>query len=309
MRSSMENNDHAFTLSIDWEEFGQLLGRDHTGVVMPAVPKTIDRQTDILLSLLNETNKKATFFILGMLAQYRPDLVKKIAAEGHEIGMHGQHHIRMNTLSYEQAYNDLSDSYKLVTDIIGAPIYGYRAPYFSVNETNLYVLEILSELGLVYDSSIFPVKLKNYGIAHFPYEDALYNLPNGKQIVELPLTIMNWKDKRLPVAGGGYMRAFPQFILKKIFRKLDAEKKNVMLYMHPYEFDDRWISCSTHYPPGKGYSKPKSFLINIRWNLFRGTIYNKIKYLLKQYNFVTCLKKAEYVKDHSHSPGILGRPQ
>jgi len=305
----MENHDHAFTLSIDWEEFGQLLGRDHTGVVMPAVPKTIDRQTDIMLSLLNETNQKATFFILGMLAQNRPDLVRKIAAEGHEIGMHGQHHIRMHTLSYKEAYNDLADAYKLVTDIIGAPVYGYRAPYFSVNETNLYVLEILSELGLLYDSSIFPVKLKNYGIADFPYEDALYSLPNGKQIVELPLTIINWRSKRLPVAGGGYMRAFPRFILKRFFRQLDKEKRNVMLYMHPYEFDDRWISCSTHYPPGKGYSKPKAFLIDIRWNLFRGTIHNKIKYLLKEYKFVTCLKKAEYVKIHAHSPTVLGCPQ
>jgi polysaccharide deacetylase family protein (PEP-CTERM system associated) len=309
MKSQMENHDHAFSLSIDWEEFGQLLGRDHTGVVMPPVPKTIDRQTDIMLSLLNDTGKKATFFILGMLARHRPDLVRKIAGEGHEIGMHGQNHIRMTTLGYKEAYQDLSDAYKLVTDIIGAPIYGYRAPYFSVNETNLYVLEILSELGLVYDSSIFPVKLKNYGIANFPPEDRLYQLPNGRQIVELPLTITYWRNKRLPVAGGGYMRALPQFFLKRVFRKLDEEKKNVMLYMHPYEFDNRWISCSTHYPPGKGYSKPKTFLINIRWNLFRGTIHNKIKYLLNQYNFITCQKKAEYVKSYSHSPGILGRPQ
>src|SRR5262245_54385135 len=217
----MEKHDHAFTLSMDWEELGQLLGRHHTGVVMPPVPKTIDRQTDIMLSLLDETGKKATFFILGMLAQYRPDLVKKIAAEGHEIGLHGQHHIRMNTLSYDEARADLSDSYKLVTDIIGAPIYGYRAPYFSVNESNLYVLEILSELGLLYDSSIFPVKLKNYGIAGFPFQDALYDLPNGRQIVELPLTIYNWRNRRLPVAGGGYMRAFPKFMLRRFFKKLD----------------------------------------------------------------------------------------
>jgi hypothetical protein len=113
----------------------------------------------------------------------------------------------------------------------------------------------------------------------------------------------------LPIAGGGYMRAFPKFMLKRFFNRLNAEKRNVMLYMHPYEFDDRWISCSTHYPPGKGYSKTKSFLINIRWNLFRGTIHNKIKHLLKEYNFVTCIKKAEYVKSHAHSPAILGCPQ
>lgn len=304
----MEDINHAFTLSIDWEDFSQLLGRDHTGVVTPSIPGAIDRQTDIMLSLLSETGKKATFFILGMLAKNRPDLVQRIAAEGHEIGMHGQHHIRMNTLSYRETYNDLHDSYKLVTDIIGSPIYGYRAPYFSINESNFYVLEILSELGLVYDSSIFPVKLKNYGIANFPTNDALYQLPNGKQIVELPLTVKEWKNKKFPVAGGGYMRAFPSFLLKRIFRTLHGQEKNVMIYMHPYEFDDRWISCSANYPAGKGYSKPKSLLIDLRWNLFRGTIYNKIRHLLKEYHFVTCLKKAEYVKNHTHSPGVLGCP-
>jgi polysaccharide deacetylase family protein (PEP-CTERM system associated) len=305
----MSDKQHAFTLSIDWEDFSQLLGRDHTGVVTPPVPGTIDRQTDIILSLLDETGHKATFFILGMLAQYRPDLVQKIAAQGHEIGLHGQHHIRMNTLNRQQAFEDLRDSHKLVTDIIGAPVYGYRAPYFSVNETNLYVLEILSELGLLYDSSIFPVKLANYGIAGFPPADTLYRLPNGKEIVELPLTVLDWRNKKLPVAGGGYMRAFPAFLQKRFFRQLDRDKKDVMLYMHPYEFDDRWISCADNYPPGTGYSRPKSFLINLRWNLFRGTIYNKIKYLLKEYHFVTCRKKAEYVKTNSHSPGILGRSQ
>lgn len=304
----MEQDKTAFTLSIDWEDFGQLLGRDHTGVLTPPLPKTIDRQTDLILSLLDETGKKATFFVLGMLAEHRPDLVKKIAAEGHEIGIHGQHHIRMNTLNYDQAYADLRDSQKLVTDIIGGPVYGYRAPYFSVNETNLYVLEILSELGLIYDSSIFPIKLANYGIANFPRTDTLYQLPNGKQIVELPLTVLDWRNKKLPVAGGGYMRAFPAFIQKKFFRKLDEQKQDVMLYMHPYEFDNQWISCATNYPPGKGLSKPKSFLVDIRWNLFRGTIFNKLKYLLKEYHFVTCLKKAEYVKARTHSPGILGRP-
>lgn len=303
----MNNNPASFTLSIDWEDFSQLLGRDHTGIVTPPVAKTIDRQTDLVLNLLSDSGKKATFFILGMLAQYRPDLVRKIAAEGHEIGMHGTHHIRMNTLDRHKAFEDLRDNYKLVTDIIGAPVYGYRAPYFSVNETNLYVLEILSELGMLYDSSIFPVKLKNYGIANFPSKDTLYQLPNGKEIVELPLTVLDWRNKKLPVAGGGYMRAFPAFMLKRFFNKLNNDQKDVMLYMHPYEFDDRWISCSPNYPPGAGYSKPKSFLINLRWNLFRGTIYNKIKYLLNEYHFVTCLKKAEYVKAHSHSPAVLGR--
>lgn len=262
-----------------------------------------------MLQMLNDADKKATFFILGMLAQHRPDLVKKIAAEGHEIGLHGQYHINMRKLNREQAYSDISDSKKLVTDIIGGPVYGYRAPYFSIDETNLYVLEILAELGLIYDSSIFPIKLKRYGIANFNKEDVLYKLPNGKEIVELPLSVAPFNGKDIPIAGGGYMRAFPKFFLNRMFRKLDERQKNVMLYMHPYEFDSKRIDCSTNYPEEKNYSSAKTFLINLRWNLFRGTIRNKIQSLLKQYEFITCLKKAEYVKSNSHSTAILGCTQ
>lgn len=305
----MENKNHAFTLSIDWEDFGQLLGRDRSGVLTPPLPVTIDRQTDIILSMLSDSGKKATFFILGMLAEHRPDLVKKIAAEGHEIGLHGHMHINMRLLNRQQALEDLSHAQKLVTDIIGAPVYGFRAPYFSIDESNLFVLEILTELGLLYDSSIFPIKLKRYGIAHFNRDDALYILPNGRQIVELPLTVGEVNGKTVPVAGGGYIRAFPRFLLTKMFRKLDEQGKDVMLYMHPYEFDTRRIDASTNYPQEQRFSPAKTFLINLRWNLFRQSIRGKLKSLLNQYEFITCLKKAEYVKSHSHSPGVLGRPQ
>ncbi len=301
-------NKHAFTLSIDWEDFSQLLGRDGSGVLTPPLPKTIDRQTDIILDMLNDTGKKATFFILGMLAEHRPDLVKKIAAEGHEIGLHGYYHINMRSLTREEAFKDLSDSLKLVQDITGGAVYGFRAPYFSVDETNLYVLEMLAELGLVYDSSIFPIKLKRYGISNFNKKDALYKLPNGKEIVELPLTVARFNGKDIPIAGGGYMRAFPRFFLNNMFRKLDKHEENVMLYMHPYEFDDRSIDCSANYPSDRKYSKTKTYLTNLRWNLFRPSIRGKIKSLLKKYEFITCLKKAEYVKTSSHSPAVLGRP-
>ena len=239
---------------------------------------------------------------------HRPDLVKKIAGEGHEIGLHGQYHINMRKLTRAQAFDDINESKKLVTDIIGAPVYGYRAPYFSIDETNLYVLEVLSELGLMYDSSIFPIKLKRYGIANFNKGDTLYLLPNGKEIVELPLTVMPFSGKDIPIAGGGYMRAFPKFFLNNMFRKLNNNHQNVMLYMHPYEFDIKRIDCSTNYPHKQNYSGAKTFLTNLRWNLFRSTIRNKIQSLLKQYEFITCLKKAEYVKNNSHSPAVLGRP-
>lgn len=295
---------HAFTLSIDWEDFGQLLGRDHFGVVTPPVGDAIARQTDIMLQLLADTRKKATFFILGMLAKFRGDLVKRIAAAGHEIGLHGTNHRDMRKISRADAEADLRDSLNLVSDVTGAPVYGYRAPYFSVDGSNLYVLEILAELGLEYDSSIFPMKLRRYGIAGFDLDDRLYQLPNGREIVELPLTVAQSFGRRMPVAGGGYVRLLPRFILNRIFAGLNADARNVMLYMHPYEFDCEAIDCRTNPAPGAHYPAFKGFILNRKWNLFRRSIHGKIKALLERYEFITCHEKAEYVKA-AHSPRVL----
>ena len=102
-------------------------------------------------------------------------------------------------------------------------------------------------------------------------------------------------------------KSFPKFYINKIFRQLNEKGKNIMLYMHPYEFDTQWIDCTANYPADISYSKTKTFLINLRWNLFRNSIRDKIRGLLQKYEFVTCLKKAEYVKSHAHSPAILGR--
>lgn len=302
----LKNDDRdLLTLTIDWEDFGQLMCRDHLQLVRTPLDD-ITRQTDTILEILDSTQNKATFFVLGMLAKFRPDIVKKIAAAGHEIALHGMNHLDMRKLSRQRAYNDIAESYKLVTDIIGAPVYGYRAPYFSIDTSNLYLLEVLTETGLMYDSSIFPIKLKRYGIDNFSVQPTLYKLQNGKEIVEFPLTIFEWRNKKLPVAGGGYIRVTPHRFIKNIFRKLYQQQKDVTLYMHPYEFDLHQLDCTSTYPKDTQYSGTKKFLVNLKWNLFRKSILIKIKNLLENYNFTTCLKKAEYVKSHTNSSTVLG---
>lgn len=297
------------TLSIDWEDFGQLFGMYHFKDITEPVGGAIERQTDIMLDMLDETGNKATFFILGMLAKYRPALVKKIAARGHEIGIHGQNHTAMFTLTPDQARNDLEESVDIVSGITGEKIYGYRAPFFSVNETNLYVLEILADLGLMYDSSIFPKKMSRYGIEGFNDKDALYELPNGKEIVELPLTIANYFNKTWPVSGGGYIRLMPKMLVNKVFRDFEKADKDSMVYMHPYEFDTKTIDVSANYPPGAKFSHLKVLALNLRWNIFRNSVSGKIRGLLNQHQFITCLQKAEYVKKNGNSTKLLGRPQ
>lgn len=295
------------TLSIDWEDFGQLFGKYHFGQVTEPLNGDIERQTAIMLDMLDETNVKATFFILGMLAKYRPGLVKQIAAKGHEIGIHGQYHTAMFTLTPDEARKDLRESVDIVSNITGQKIYGYRAPFFSINETNLYVLEILTDLGLEYDSSIFPKKMPRYGIDWFSDKDALYDLPNGKQIVELPLTVAEYFNKKWPVSGGGYIRLMPKPLVKRVFRDLAKREQDSMIYMHPYEFDTRSISVATNYPSGAKYSKLKVLALNLRWNLFRDSIRGKIKDLLNQHQFITCLEKSNYVKKNGISSELLGR--
>jgi polysaccharide deacetylase family protein (PEP-CTERM system associated) len=260
-----------------------------------------------MLDMLDETATKATFFILGILAKYRPALVKQIAARGHEIALHGHNHTAMFTLSPEEARKDLEESNKIVSDLTGEKIHGYRAPFFSINETNLYVLEILAEMGLTYDSSIFPKKMPRYGIEGFNDKDSLYDLPNGMQIVELPLTVAEYWQKKWPVSGGGYIRLMPATLVNKVFSDFKRQDKDSMIYMHPYEFDTQPLDVASNYPAGEKYSKLRVVSLNLRWNLFRDSVRGKIKTLLEQHTFITCLQKANNVKKNGISTKLLGR--
>lgn len=294
------------TLSIDWEDFGQLFGKYHFKDIFEPVGGAIERQNKIMLDLLDQSENKATFFILGMLAKYKPQLVKDIASRGHEIAIHGQNHEAMFTLTPDNARKDLEESIKIVTDITGQQIYGYRAPFFSINQTNLYLLETLSELGLTYDSSIFPIKMPRYGISGFNEKDTLYTLPNGKEIVELPLTTSNYFRKKWPVSGGGYIRLMPRVLVKRIFSDFEKLNKDNMIYMHPYEFDTKPIDVSANYPKDAQYSSLKVFVLNLRWNVFRTSVKGKIENLLNKHHFKTCIEKANYVKENRNGTILLG---
>ena len=294
------------TLSIDWEDFGQLLAMYHFDKVTEPANGALERQTHIMLDLLDESNCKATFFILGVTAKFRTELVKKIAARGHEIAIHGQNHKAMFSLTPEQARKDLEESIDIVSGITGDKIYGYRAPFFSINETNLYLLEVLADLGLVYDSSIFPKKMPRYGIDGFNEKDALYELPNGKQLVELPLTIARYFNSTWAVSGGGYIRTMPKMVVNRIFNDFEKQQKDSMIYMHPYEFDTEFLDVRSNYPEGANYSKLKVHALNLRWNLFRNSIRGKIRALLSRHQFITCLEKANYVKERGNSTKLLG---
>jgi polysaccharide deacetylase family protein (PEP-CTERM system associated) len=229
--------DHALT--IDLEDWHQLLHRRVTGELISPSPAVVTA-THRLLDLLDETGTRATFFVQGTVGDAYPELVRKVAARGHEVGSHTFMHnlvFRMDPPSFRA---DLDRSVKQLQDLTGQPVLGFRAPEFSVKGLDHWSFEVLAELGFQYDSSVFPISGARYGIpqaSRFPFT---ISTPSGT-IREYPLATWKVSRFRIPVAGGTYYRFLPSALLRHALAKLDANACTAVLYFHPYEFHQEWL--------------------------------------------------------------------
>ncbi len=195
------------------------------------------KNTLSLLNLLRRYNTKATFFVLGWVAQYCPDLVREIAKQGHEIATHGYSHRLVHNLTPQEFAQDISLSLEYLSRVTSKPIRGYRAPGFSLTEDCLWALDILLELGLSYDASIFPLKRNHGGYENFAEEAGLVTTPKGRKILEVPVTCNNVLGKKLYLLGGGYFRISPYWMIESGIKQLNRQGKPAMIYLHPREFD------------------------------------------------------------------------
>lgn len=208
-----------------------------------------------LLELFSEKNIKATFFVLGWVAEREPLLVKEIHKQGHEIASHGFSH----QLIYNQAQKIFREetikSKKLLEDLIGEAVIGYRAASYSITKRNLWALDILQEAGFVYDSSIFPIRHDRYGIADAKTIPHKLTTPNGGELVEFPLTTRRIGKLNIPVAGGGYFRLYPYFLTRHFLNAVNNKQdEQFVFYLHPWEIDPQqprieasWFSKFRHY--------------------------------------------------------------
>jgi polysaccharide deacetylase family protein (PEP-CTERM system associated) len=190
-----------------------------------------------LLEILGETGTKATFFVLGWLAERYPALVKTIAKDGHEIGCHGYSH----ELVYRQSISEFTEETRrakgILEDITGTAVLGYRAASFSIVDESRWALDVVAELGFSYDSSIFPIRHDRYGMpGSKPYAHRL-ELGDGKSIIEFPPTVIDLGPLRLPVAGGGYLRLYPYPFTRWAIRRLNTLGRPAVVYVHPWEID------------------------------------------------------------------------
>lgn len=196
----------------------------------------VEANTERLLGLLSANGVRATFFVLGWVAERYPSLVRRIASGGHEVASHGYGHELITGQTPAAFREDIRKAKGILEGILSRPVLGYRAPSFSITKDTMWATQILVEEGYVYDSSIFPVLHDRYGVPSANPE--VHRLLTASGLLwEVPPSTVKYLGVRLPVAGGGYFRLYPYAILRALLRKLESEGSSLVMYMHPWEFD------------------------------------------------------------------------
>jgi polysaccharide deacetylase family protein (PEP-CTERM system associated) len=244
-------------LTVDVEDYF------HVAALAPSIPRDswnsresrVVGNTQRLLAIFEQFGVRGTFFVLGWVAERYPQLVKDIAARGHEIACHGFSHRLVYEQSPKEFHEETLRSKSLLEDITGSAVLGYRAASYSIVRESLWALDIIADLGFTYDSSIFPVRHDRYGIPNAERVPHRMSTPGGKSIVEWPLATARLFGFRLPVAGGGYFRLLPYWLSRWGLASINQrELQPFIFYLHPWEVDPAqprvhagWLSQFRHY--------------------------------------------------------------
>jgi polysaccharide deacetylase family protein (PEP-CTERM system associated) len=226
-------------MSVDVEDYFQVSAFDR--VVSRAgwdgFESRVVSNTQRVLDLFERAGVRSTFFVLGWVAERFPTLIRQIAAAGHEIASHGYHHQLLYTLTPAQFREDVRLSKAVLEQVSGSPVFGFRAPSYSIIESSLWALDILVEEGFVYDASIFPIHHDRYGIPNAERHAHVLHRRSGI-LIEMPASTVRLGRVNLPIAGGGYFRLLPYAWTRwGIDRVNRLERKPVVFYFHPWELD------------------------------------------------------------------------
>jgi polysaccharide deacetylase family protein (PEP-CTERM system associated) len=223
-------------LTVDVEDYFQVsalapfIARDR----WDSIPCRVEANVDRLLNRFANNHAKATFFTLGWIAERYPQVVRRIVDDGHELASHGYGHQRASELSREAFAQDVVSAKRILEDIAGVPVIGYRAPSFSIGADNLWAFDVLKEAGYVYSSSVYPVQHDHYGMPEAPRFP--YQVRDG--LTELPITTVRALGRNLPAGGGGYFRFAPYGVSRWAIDRFNRdEKAPAIFYMHPWEID------------------------------------------------------------------------
>lgn len=224
-------------MTIDVEDYFQVeaLASRFPRSAWDEVPRRVENNIDRLLGMFATASVRATFFTLGWIAERHPAMVRRIAAAGHELASHGYDHRRADRLNAAELREDLRRSKRLIEDIGGHPVRGYRAPTFSIGAANWWSYEILENEGYAYSSSLYPIRHDLYGAPdapRFPFR------PGGGRLWEIPVSTRRLLGRNYPCAGGGYFRLLPYRLSRSNLRSVNrSERQPCIFYFHPWEID------------------------------------------------------------------------
>ena len=270
--------DVVHALSFDIEDWFHMVG-------IPAVedcnrwgelPSLVVEMTRWILETLAEHNVRATFFVLGWVAERYTSLARMIAEGGHELASHSYWHRRVDQLTPEEFAADLRQSIDVLEQQSGEKVWGFRAPSFSITPGAEWALDVLLDAGLDYDASLFPARRGNGGYPCPQRAHVFADTPSGRSILELPMSVLPVGPVRLPFSGGGYLRLLPQRIIRYSFDRFGKSGTPVVVYLHPRDFAP---DCPR---------VPMSLKRRFQSYIGLGTTKAKLNALLAAYRFDTC---------------------
>lgn len=231
-------NDARFAMSVDVEDYFQVWA--FSDVISrkswDGFSLRVGDSTRACLDLFDRHNAKATFFTLGWVAERDPDLIREIAGRGHEVASHGYDHTKVNLQSRQSFVEDVTNTKKILEDIAGVEVRGFRAAGFSIDKTTPWAHDVLAEAGHYYSSSSHPIAHDHYGDADAPQSP--YQPIAGSSFVEAPVATTTLLGKRVSCAGGGWFRAMPYGLSSTLIKRADRQLEGpVIFYFHPWEID------------------------------------------------------------------------
>ena len=237
------------------------------------VPHRVEKNTNRILEIFSDHDIKATFFTLGWIAERYPEMTRRIVAQGHELASHGYSHVRVTQQQPAEFREDVILTKKILEDIAGVGVRGYRAASYSIGAKNLWALDELNAAGYEYSSSIYPVKHDLYGMPDAP-RFSFY--PCGRPgILEIPITTVEVLGKKLPCGGGGFFRLYPYTVSRWALNHVNCnEGQPGMFYFHPWEID-----------PGQPRQKNIPIKTRVRHYLNLSRMENRIKALLRDFSW------------------------
>lgn len=231
----MPSNTPGNALTIDVEDYFQV------SAFAPHIPRSdwntrecrVERNVDCILEMLDQHETKATFFTLGWVAERYPEVIQRIAENGHEVASHGYGHERASDQTPDTFYADIRIAKEILEDLCGSEVKGYRAPSFSIGEKNLWAFECLERAGYQYSSSIYPIRHDHYGMP-----DAPRHAHRIGDLLEIPATTLRFFNRNWPASGGGYFRLMPYGMSRWMIQRVNhVDKLSAVFYFHPWEID------------------------------------------------------------------------